>query len=361
MVDKGDYEMDSKEQIDGMKWVQKNKCFLFTSVSMFLICCFVTMGADDIGSMRVQDGMIKECWEKTIVFYHTWSSRVLINFVIFILTSKAKVFWAVYMGCSLFALQKAFSILFLDSVDDKEKYNILISVFVFAYSFSEMSSAGWIATSCTYLGPIACGFVALIPIKKLLKSEKLMWWEYFVYAICLCYGANNEQMLIVILASYLIALVYGVLSRRRSKFLVVMTLMSIASLAFILTCPGNHNRAGVELVVHNPTYGMLNFLNKFDLGLTAAERYFLFENRIIILACVMFSVLVFEKYKDLMCRVISCIPIVCIVSLSVLNDIVIKVYPSLEALTREIPNNGLVNTQNAGGGGEGIRYANILL
>lgn len=341
------------------KAVRKNVDFIFivTSILMFIICKFAQMGGDDIYSMRVQEGTIAACWEKAIYFYEVWSSRVLVNFVVFIFTSRNTIVWALYMGVSMYILQKAFSLLFLEKGIDGKRYNLLISAMVLSFPFAEIAEVGWIATSCTYFGPIAFGFMSLVPIKKVSKGEKMKWWEYPAYIFCLIYGANNEQMMVVIVCSYLITVGYCLFRHQCNIFLITMVLLSITSLAFILTCPGNYGRETAELVSNNPTYGMLDSVNKFELGMSTAVRYLLFSNKLyVLIVCVCFSVLIFEKYNDIMFRIISCIPIAVVGLLGVMKDTLSKFYPSIGVITQEVSQNGLISN-NTGG----ILYANILL
>lgn len=345
-------------------WINKEKTsrnkdyvFAITSILTFTMCCLIQAGGDDIGFMRVQERTISACWKQAVNMYETWSSRVLINFVIFIFTSICPtIMWGVYMGVSMYILQKAFSLLFLEKdVEGRKKYNLLISALILAFPFAEMVEAGWISVSCTYFGPIAFGFMSLVPIKKVNRKEKMKWWEYPAYVFCLIYGANNEQMMVVIVCSYLVALGYYLFKHQCTAFITIMGVLSAACLIFILTCPGNRERMTSELIHNNPTYSMLNFVNKLELGMSTAVRYLLFGNKLyVLIVCVCFSILIFEKYNDIMFRIISCVPIVVVGMLGFMKDIISKLYPSVEILTKAIPHDGLINAQNAGGGGYAI-------
>ena len=137
----------------------------------------------------------------------------------------------------------------------------------------------------------------------------------------------------------------------------MMVLLSITSLVFILTCPGNYSREMAELVSNNPTYGMLDSVNKLELGMSTAVRYLLFSDKMyVLIVCVCFSVLIFEKYNDIMFRIISCIPIAVVGLLGVMKDTLSKFYPSIDIITQEVSQNRLISA-NTGG----TLYASILL
>lgn len=348
----------SKMWINKVK-VRKNRDYIFaiTSIIVFIICIFAQMGGDDVTSMRVEEGTIAACWDKALYFYEVWSSRVLVNFVIFIFTSRNSIVWALYMGVSMYILQKAFSLLFVEKYIERKKYNLLISAIVFAFPFAEIAEVGWIATSCTYFGPIAFGFMSLVPIKKISKKVRINWWEYPAYIFCLIYGANNEQMMVVIVCSYLVAVGYCLFRHQINIFLIMMVLLSITSLVFILTCPGNYSREMAELVSNNPTYGMLDSVNKLELGMSTAVRYLLFSDKLyVLIVCVCFSVLMFEKYNDIMFRIISCIPIAVVGLLGVMKDTLSKFYPLIDIITQEVSQNRLISV-NTGGG---VRYMPVF-
>ena len=115
------------------------------------------------------------------------------------------------MGVSLFVLLTAISALFVAA--DKRWGNTIAAGLVMLYPFTELGSAGFIATMTTYLSPIAFGMMALVPIRRMLGRERLCWYEMLGYCACLIFGANNEQMMIVILSVYTVFLGYSLFTR----------------------------------------------------------------------------------------------------------------------------------------------------
>lgn len=321
--------------------------FYIVSLLFSLILCFANMFGDDITGMRPAGSSISAYWKTATNLYGTWSSRVLVNFIIFIFTDNAKIWWAAYMGVSLFILMKAFSLLFAD--ENKKTCNNFISCIVMLYTFQDLSSAGWIATSTTYLSPMAFGMMALVPIKKMLKGEKLKRWEYLAYILCLIYGANNEQMMIVILAAYASTFIYCLVKKSVRIFNLVLFEISIGSCFFIMTSPGNFKRLNLEIISWFPTYDMLDNVDKAELGYSTTVHWILFTNKpFILFSCIIFTILIWGKYKDKFYRILSMIPLLSMIILGPLKEITFMLWPSLEKLTNGIPYYGLVTAENRG-------------
>ncbi len=73
--------------------------FFIISIVFGLIFSFASMFGDDISGMRVEGGSIADYWLKSVDKYYIWTSRLLVNFVVFIFTDNKNTFiWGAYMG-----------------------------------------------------------------------------------------------------------------------------------------------------------------------------------------------------------------------------------------------------------------------
>lgn len=321
--------------------------FYIISILFTFTFIFINLAVDDVGPMRVEGGTLAAYWQKSLGFYYTWSSRVLVNLVLFIFTDNSLVLWAIYMGISLFVLLNALSM--LSSSNSNKELNYFIACIVMMYPFQDLSSAGWIATMTTYLSPIAFGLMALVPIKKIMDSKRLRWWECVFYSICLIYGANNEQMMVVLLGSYIVAVIYFITKRKLNIYIVWSLLLAVGSCIFTLTCPGNFSRDKIEIATWYPTYGMLNTIDKIDLGLFTTLKWLLFDNNLfVIFTCILLAFLIWQRYEESLYRVLSLIPVLTTVLLGPLKTITIALYPSLDYLAGDISQYGLVTVENGG-------------
>ena len=312
-----------------------------------MIFSFVRLFNDDVDLMRVEGGTIAGYWQKAVDMYETWASRVLVNFVVFIFTGSKYLFlWGIFMGLSLYVLMYALSELFTSGKN--EKCNMLIACLVLLFPFQYMSSAGWITTMATYLSPTAFGFLSLIPIKRVLDQKKMRWWEYVLYPAALIYGANQEQMMIVVLGCYAAAVIYFLLRKRVSVFLFVQLALSIASLLLVLLCPGNYVRKETEVRWFR-SWGMLNAIDRLDLGYSTTMQWLFFRSHIfIIVICLLMTFLIWKKYQRMEAAATAGIPAALIILFGPLNPIVITMFPGISVLTEDIERNGLVTVANRG-------------
>ena len=318
------------------------------SVFFAIVLCFAKMGGDDITGMRVEGGSLADYWEYSVYYFSVWASRIFVNFVVFIFTDTNTIWWAIYMGVSIYVLLYSISTLFVEN--NKKACNLFITALVFMYPFRDLTTAGWIATMTTYLSPIAFGFLALIPIKKIIKNEKNVWWEYILYSIALIYGSNNEQMMVVVLGSYIVAAIYFLLNKKVKIYFCVQLLLSLISCGIVMFCPGNYARKKAEIVTWYPTYGMIDKIDQIDLGYSTTMKWLFFGgNTFVIICCALLMYIVWKKYTSYYIRIISVIPTMFTFFGGPLNQIISNIYPSIVVLNSDISKTGLVTVENRGG------------
>lgn len=320
--------------------------FYFISILFAVMFCFIAIGGDDPGN-GAQKRTIIENLRSSLDSYQTWSSRLFIGFVAGLLFDHLSVLLPIYVGVSMFVLLKALSLLFVDH--HFKECNCFIGCLVMLYPFQQLSTAGWVSTMATYFGPVAFGFLALVPIKKIYSDRKFTTWEYILYALSLIYGANVEQMMIVILISYLVAFVYFLYHKKHYVYCCLLLALSIGSCLLIILCPGNYNRKGLETARQFPTYGMLNGIDKADIGMFTTLKWLLFDsNLFVICICLLMTILIWKKYNDGLLRALSMLPVFITVCLGPLRGVLTVMYPFITSLTEEISYYGLVTTENRG-------------
>ena len=330
-----------------MGWIKEkynsDGIFYLVSVLFAFVFCFAVRARDDIGTNLLENGTLCGYWQKSAGLYQTWSSRVLINFLIFIFTDHVLAVWAFFMGVSMFVLLKAFSILLAGDGrgHGDRKSGHVIACLVMLYPFQDLSSAGWISTMTTYFSPIAFGFMSLVPIQKRKQGEGLRRWEYAAYALCLLFGADNEQMMVVLAACYLVAVLYFAVQRTVSRYVVFLFLLAVGRGFLTMFCPGNQVRKQAEVAAWFPSYGMLNIVDKADLGLfTTLEWIFLDCHVFTVVICIGLACLVWRKYRDWTIRMICLFP----------AAVSVFLYPVFHLLSvGGVSYYGLVTAENRGG------------
>ncbi len=323
--------------------------FYIVSLLFALLLSFAFMGGDDVASMRLEGGTLAGYWLHSLELYQTQTARVLINFPIFIFTDHPPVFWAIYMGICLLVLMSAFSLLFVDR-EYRREGNHFIACMVMMFPFSVLYEAGWISTATTYLASAAFGFMALVPVRKAVYGEPFRWWEYILFAACLIYGANLEQMMAVLLACYTVAVLVLAFRKKTCPYLIVLLVLCILSAAFILLCPGNGARTDMEINTKYPPFAMLNLIDKAELGYSTALKWLLFDNNVFMaVSCILLALLIWKKYQDRFYRLLALFPVCVTLLTGPFSSAAETMFPYLACLKQDIPYYGLVNAANRGG------------
>ena len=173
--------------------------------------------------------------------YFNWSSRLLI-YAVGSFFLHHKILWALVNSAVFVVAAALLSYLFADIKN--RKYNLLACALVLVYPFYHMASTGYVSTTINYLWPLVCALVAFIPIKKYYLRKPMTVWEYPLYALAALYAANSEQVAVIL---FIVYTVFVIRERAFKSFLSAQALLVLASLIFILTCPGNYARFTVEL------------------------------------------------------------------------------------------------------------------
>ena len=246
--------------------------------------------------------------------YNTWSSRVLIEFVLCLVLKTSKYLW-VLIECLMVVLA-CYSISKLFVKDDEKQKNYMIIAMVLVYPMSIMHQTGWASTSINYMWPLATGLFALIPIKKIFSQEKIRWFEYPLYTLALIFAANHEQACSLLVGFYLIyTIIYIINNKKVSPYLIIQSIVAIASMIFILTCPGNSVRQ-LEEAYRYLDYRMLSFLDKFILGFTATfGRIIYSQNVVYIMFTLLIAAYVCLNSKEKLYKAVALIPIITVLVL----------------------------------------------
>jgi hypothetical protein len=94
-----------------------------------------------------------------------------------------------------------------------------------------------------------------------------------------------------------------------SKFSIASLGISISSLIFILTCPGNAVRNIEETAIQYPEYAGFGFVQKVGLGFsTIMTEYLIDKNYLLFILCIILAIFIFKKYKNLFIRLLSLVP-----------------------------------------------------
>ncbi len=268
--------------------------------------------------------------------YFTWTSRFLIEYILCLVLKISKYLW-ILIECLMvtlagYSLSKLF-------IKENKKENILMLVFmILIYPITIMNSAGWAATTVNYMWPLATGLFALIPIRKIWDGEKIKVWQYPLYIIALIFSANAEQTCAILFGTYLLFAILMIIKNKKiHPFMVIQIILLIASLIFILTCPGNNARTIKESEQVFKDFEMLTLLDRIGLGFTSTMGLIVKNgNLVYTVMCIMIAVYICSNYKENLYRIVSLIPVFSIFTITIygknLTDSIFPYFASIRNL-----------------------------
>ncbi len=213
--------------------------------------------------------------------YQGWSSRVFVETGL-LFFSRHMAAWRVVdtamWGFLLYGLVK-----FLDDKYSAPYAGVVCLLFA-CYQVVDLNSAGWIASIMNYLWPFTCFCGLLLILKKLFQGQGIKWQEGALGMALALLACNHEQIAAAALGGLACCIAYLIWKKREvSKWLWVYSIEVVASLIFILTCPGNKVRKAAEISLYFEEFPELTLWNKLDMGVTSLCHYCLFEKNYIFL------------------------------------------------------------------------------
>lgn len=259
--------------------------------------------------------------------YFWWTSRTIIEYTLCLVLKTSKYLWILIEALMVTLAGYSISKLFIK--DNKKENNIMLLFMILVYPLDVMNSAGWAATTTNYMWPLALGLFSLIPIRKIWDGEKIKFWQYSLYTLALLYACNQEQTCAIIVCLYILfTIITTIRDKKLHPYLLIQSLFTIASLVFILTCPGNYERQASEISENFKDIGMLSTLDKLGLGFTANySEIFTKGDLVFLMFTGLIYVYIMTNYKDKLYRVVAAIPFLSILVSHYFRRLTEKFFP----------------------------------
>ena len=198
--------------------------------------------------------------------YYNWSSRVIIDGLLVILTRYNMIIWKI-LDIIIYTFGVYYIIKLVNKNYSKKMAYFGILLFLM-YPFYEMASAGWISTTLNYSWCFAFGMISFIPLIYEAHGEKVNKYIYIISFLALLYAANQEQSGALVFGFNLLYLLNSVINKKSiNKFNLMATAVALISLIFILTAPGNSIRFAHEAAFWYPEFVNFTIIEKSYLGL----------------------------------------------------------------------------------------------
>lgn len=211
--------------------------------------------------------------------------------------------------------------------ENKKELSMMILWLVLLYPLERMSSAGWAATTVNYIWTLSLGLFSLISIRKAYDGEKISLISGILYALSAIYACNQEQVCAVLFVTYLLFTILLTIRDKKkvNPILYIQTIISVLSLIFILTAPGNSVRKIDEIVTYFPDFTNMTFIEKAVIGVTTTMGEMLVNSSITFaIFTFMMMMYIWDNYKDRLVRGISAVPFIATMVLSFASPITEK-------------------------------------
>ncbi len=249
---------------------------LFIGILHFLIGNF---DADDAWFEQVLEKNGMGIFEYVKYRFYEWTSRIVIEPVLIIMTKHVNI-WRILDTIFYTSIPFFVSRTFRCS----KMANWILCFFAVVFPFCMFVEAGWIATSTNYLWPLWCATLVVFVLSKYYRKEaKINVAWYALSVVALIYACNAEQcaaLLFVVISLFVIqTLRKG--NKKLIVFPIILLVIDLASLLFILLCPGNANRVLVEIQSSFPSFNEFNFFERITLGIVNGYRRIFFSDELI--------------------------------------------------------------------------------
>ena len=223
--------------------------------------------------------------------YFTWTSRVIIeSIMLFVLKNFNGILWNIINALIIILLYYSLNKIFNKK---KELYiSYIIIILIMLYSYNDMNTAGWSATTINYLWPLSLGIFSFIPIVHKCSNKIL-----FLTIPALLFTCNQEQCAALVFGFSLLFLMYSYRNNKRiNRLALIYLLISIIGIVFALTSPGNANRAILESQTWFTDFNELGILNK--LLISFSNTYEVLLGRINYIIILLYIALTYYFYKN---------------------------------------------------------------
>ena len=213
--------------------------------------------------------------------YQDWTSRLLIEAGLLFFTGHVAAWRIVDTAVWVFLL---YGMAKLIEEDYTAQFAGTVCLLWACYSLKDMDGAGWIATINNYVWTLAFFIGLLLILKKNLQGQPIKWYVGAAGLVLAVFTCNHEQGVAVTFGSMFCCIAYMAWKKIKiNPWVWGYLAVAIASLGFILTCPGNVVRKQEEIITYFQDFEELTLWNKLDMGITPLCRYSIMDNNYLFL------------------------------------------------------------------------------
>lgn len=192
--------------------------------------------------------------------YKDWSSRVLINPLIWIVYRFGKIVWIILDSLIFTLIFKGINYLCFNEQNIRNTYILMLLMLQFPLDI--VTTAGWVVTTITYLWPAAAAVWACCSIRYYLDDEKVSVPKFILFVLLTIFATNKEEVSVMLFIIFGTLIVISLNNKKISFICVLQFVFSFGSLLFHLMYQGNQTRSN--------TYSIdLTTIDKLEIGFSS--------------------------------------------------------------------------------------------
>ena len=329
----------------------------FILLAVILICFHIPIekSGDDKWFQNILNN--QNIIDYSIERYQTWTARNVIETVLVSLTNThvSTMIWKVLNICMFELIAYSIYKIFIKDIKDNNKKLVLTYILIFGILLipkNLFNDAGWMATTTNYLWALALGIFTCTLIKKNLNNEKIKWYNTIFYVLATIYAANQELMAVVLFVIFTFYILYLIKNKKvkieLNKTTILVYIITILSLIYILTCPGNIVRKEKEIQTWYPEYQGFGIVSKMELGITSMMKYLIIDGRLVfILFTAVMAFYILKEHRNILTKIIGIIPFIGAVFCNVFSQPITYLFPKLmEVMGLYSKNELIINSTN---------------
>lgn len=312
--------------------------FIVLALISFIYSYTAKLGMiDDTYFVKLFTGANHSLFNFILHRFETWSSRIFIESLLILFVNN-HFLWRIVNSITIFGT----GIMLIKLVGKRDNYIKWTIVFLFSlYSYTDMASAGWIATTLNYSWPLFFGLIAILPIRLYYDNLAINPILFPVYALFTFFAANVEQMAGILFCIFTVVIIIDISRKKFRTLLFIQYLTIIFNLILIFKSPGNYVRRVSEIGTWFPEYANLSFLRLIEMGYSSTLYPLIFRvNTVFLLFTIVVFIRAIQCKKNNIHIVISAIPITILFVFNIFNVFLKEYFPVIDHVSQALSSTG---------------------
>ena len=249
------------EKSDRYNKIRNNLPYLFVfTLMIFIHAKGYEFFYDDVDVANGQADTLIQQIKMLRKTYLGWSSRTLINPLIWIVFRFGKTVWIVLDSLLYTFIFKGIN--YICFKENSFRNTCILMLLMLQFPFYIVTTAGWIVTTMTYIWPAAAAIGACYSIRYYLDEKKVSIIKSVFIVLLTVFATNKEELSIMLFIVFGVLLIISIKEKRYSVLCILQLITAFVSAISHFCSKGNQLRG--------ETYSIgLTTIDKFEIGFSS--------------------------------------------------------------------------------------------